>query len=399
MVYLPKDAVDLFEQGFGTDEIVRRKIRNAEGQPASSRTARRWRHEWNRRKASSESTTVPEEDKLYGLIKDKPVSLRTLSETLDRSEKSVGDIIDGMISRGYNILREDRLVQAPTHRSVRELDDIGGAIANAMEMKLAVPSDLHKGSKHEQITNLRKFIRIAREQGVKHFLVPGDITSGQGGYKGQWMDQYAHTADSQLECLYRDIVPEPDEMWYVLGGNHDAWHLTQGTDVVWRFCDHYQEGNVLFLGYDAADIPLTDRLKVRMWHPSGGVPYAVSYRLQKGMENAAYEELIKATDSEDYSSIALFLAGHLHLEASLHRGNMLAALCGCFEGRSAYLARKGYYPEIGAYIFTLYLNDAGWVEREVREWYRFKEIEDDYKDYPIYTDFEPDQVEVMFRRG
>ena len=112
MVYLPKDAVDLFEQGFGTDEIVRRKIRNAEGQPASSRTARRWRHEWNRRKASAESTTVPEEDKLYGLIKDKPVSLRTLSEMLDRSEKSVGDIIDGMISRGYNILREDRLVQA-----------------------------------------------------------------------------------------------------------------------------------------------------------------------------------------------------------------------------------------------------------------------------------------------
>lgn len=48
MTYLPIEAADIFNAGYGTDEVVRRKIKNAEGKPASSRTARRWRQEWKK---------------------------------------------------------------------------------------------------------------------------------------------------------------------------------------------------------------------------------------------------------------------------------------------------------------------------------------------------------------
>lgn len=58
MTYLPQEAIDVFNEGYGTDEIVRRKVLNYEGRPASSRTARRWKAEYNR---LSESCCVTHE--------------------------------------------------------------------------------------------------------------------------------------------------------------------------------------------------------------------------------------------------------------------------------------------------------------------------------------------------
>lgn len=46
MYFYPAEAANLFDQGHGTDVVVRAKILNAEGNPASSRTARRWRQYW-----------------------------------------------------------------------------------------------------------------------------------------------------------------------------------------------------------------------------------------------------------------------------------------------------------------------------------------------------------------
>lgn len=46
MSFFPQEAHDIFKSGGSTDDVVRQKILNAEGRPASSRTARRWRLYW-----------------------------------------------------------------------------------------------------------------------------------------------------------------------------------------------------------------------------------------------------------------------------------------------------------------------------------------------------------------
>ena len=48
-MYLPDEAIQIFNEGGGTDDIVRRRIKNKIGQSASSRTARRWKQEWRKR--------------------------------------------------------------------------------------------------------------------------------------------------------------------------------------------------------------------------------------------------------------------------------------------------------------------------------------------------------------
>lgn len=405
-MYVPQEALDLFDQGCNADDIVRRRVLNKEGKPASSRTARRWKLYWTKffKKPSAPVIEIVDNKDsslsvaIEKLIKNKAMSLRELSEALDRSESSIEVAIDELISQGYNISMSEKRAELSTVRSVQNVDKLPGYIADSMELKIAVPSDTHKGSMSEQITNLRRFIAHARERGYKKFCIPGDLTSGRNGYKGQSLEQYAHTAEQQIEAFNRDIWPLPDEDWYVLGGNHDFWHITNGgTDIVWRICK--QHPNMHFLGYDVADVPLTDKAKIRMWHPSGGVSYAASYRLQKGMEGLAYEQLLNVVDQTGDQSVALYLVGHLHIELSMQRGPILAAQAGCFEGRTNYLARKGLYPQIGGYLFSLYLNDAGQVSRSVREFISFPEIRDDFKNYEQVMDTitDIDQVEIMYQ--
>lgn len=411
MGYVPQEALDLFDMGYGTDEVVRRGILNVEGKPASSRTARRWRQYWRMLRQSEGKLSLEQarieiiEDKvdvslssqIEKAIRNKSISLRELSDMLDRSERTIEEAVQGLIDQGYNIRREEQTVELSTAKSVKSTDSLPGYIADSMELKIAVPSDTHKGSKAEQITNLRRFVAYARQKGYKHFCLPGDLTSGRNGYKGQALEQYAVTAEGQIEAFNRDITPLPDEKWYILGGNHDYWHITNGgTDVVWRICQ--QHPNMYFMGYDYADVPLTDKTKIRMWHPTGGVPYSGSYRLQKGMEGLAYEQLLNLVDQTEDRSVVLYLVGHLHIEVSMQRGPILAAQVGCFEGQTNYLVRKGLYPQIGGYLFTLYLNDAGNISRSVREFISFPEIKEDFRNYPEVMDTitDIDEVEVMY---
>lgn len=60
MPYVNPEAIVLFEQGYGTDEVVRRKILTEDGSPASSRTARRWRQIWRLYKINESSVDSSE---------------------------------------------------------------------------------------------------------------------------------------------------------------------------------------------------------------------------------------------------------------------------------------------------------------------------------------------------
>ena len=46
--FVPQEAIDLFRRGGTTADVVKHQIRNAIGEPASGRTARRWRYNWQR---------------------------------------------------------------------------------------------------------------------------------------------------------------------------------------------------------------------------------------------------------------------------------------------------------------------------------------------------------------
>lgn len=356
---------------------------------------------------------LPEFPDLFDVLRKGPISLGELSRKYDRSEATIIDLIDQMEEAGYVIERgRGNRVTINTVKHPKVEYNPARTLADEVghEVSFAVASDAHAGSTHAQISARQKFIEIAYEEyGVRHIFDPGDLTAGVYGYRGQEYDlvpavrplpKMAYKATEGQIWLADVYTPHlPDLRYYQLGGNHDYWHImNSGIDAVSNFCKRRED--TVFLGYDVADIPLTDRVSIRLWHPTGGVPYALSYRLQKGMEQLAFEELTRAVESNENPKVRFLLAGHLHVEGKFHRGPMVAAQVGCFEGQTNYLKRKGLYPSIGGAIFRVRVTDAGMVQRVEYTFVPFTEIDDDWKNYPTppgTSDLdEPDKTDVLF---
>jgi hypothetical protein len=231
--------------------------------------------------------------------------------------------------------------------------------------------------------------------GIKNVLISGDLAAGHNVYQGQVHDLWAVGADAQLKVLCWTL-PEDWFTYYVIGGNHDySFIKSSGYNILQALAA--ARSDVVYLGFDMADVPITDRVDARMWHPSGGVPYAASYRLQKGMEAMAYEELTVAIQAGDNPKMRVVQAGHLHISIAMFRGPILGLQSGCFEGQTNYLKRKALFPQIGGYVLTLKLTDSGLIQTATPEFRPFLEVQDDYQNYPAALDLvrsEPEEKTV-----
>jgi biotin operon repressor len=354
---------------------------------------------------------LPSNQELFEILRKGPVSIRDLSKKFDRSETTIWDMIDKMESAGYVLERTEHTVAAPKkspkieYKPSKTLADEAGH-----EITFGVISDTHFGSAYVQASALQSFMGIAYDAGVRHVFHAGDLTAGINGYKGQEFDllptmsNWKHRpwiATEQQIWLADQYLPKMDGLtYYILGGNHDYWHIvSSGIDAVSKFCQERED--CVFLGYDVADVPITDRVELRLWHPSGGVPYALSYRLQKGLEQLAFEELSKAVEQNENPKVRFLIGGHLHVEAKFHRGPMVAALAGCFEGQTNYLKKKALLPTIGGSIWNVIVTDTGLVKQVDYTFIPFNEIESDWENFPVPEENgileEPDEVEVLFQ--
>lgn len=358
---------------------------------------------------------LPEYEEMFQLLKKGPISLDGLCSRFDRSPETMLKFLDNMRQVGYVVEKEKQYVHVNTHippklefKPAKTLADLEG-----QEIVFGVASDAHFGSTHAQVSARARFIEIAyHEYGVRHIFDPGDITTGVNGYRGQEWDlipsirpnsrrSVAKTTEAQIWLANQCTPRLPGLKYYELGGNHDYWHIVNsGIDAVARLAQGRDD--MYYLGYDVADVPLTDRASIRLWHPSGGVPYSISYRLQKGLEQLAFDELSRAVELNENPKVRLLLAGHLHIEVKFHRGPMIAAHVGCFEGQTNYLKRKGLYPTIGGAIFKVRLTDGGLIQRVEYTFIPFAEVENDWMNWPtppVEDEYEPDEVTTIFRAG
>lgn len=316
-----------------------------------------------------------EAGKIVEALKGGPRTLTQVADLLDVSPKAAQKVIDQMRKDGFRIVLSNQRLQIDTavtnqpgeykpRRLVADMADVSGVIS------IGIGSDLHSGSVHSQPTAYNRFIEIAYEQyGVRHFIDPGDVTAGVFGYRGQELDLIPEirprdrkdsiwTTRAQIELANMYTPYAEDVTHYKLGGNHDWWHvMASGIDAVHKLCA--MRPDFRFLEYDQADIPLTDKVNARVWHPTGGVPYALTYRLQKGVEQMAFAELNRAILENQHPKLRLILSGHLHIEAKFESGPYLAMHPGCFEGQTNYLKKKGLVPVVGGAILKLHIGDNG----------------------------------------
>lgn len=337
-------------------------------------------------------------EELAASIRNKPKTLEQLSQEFDRSKDTIREGLGVLRDRDFNIIEQHDLAVLDTY-SVKRVQPLQLNDMEGRELCFAVATDIHSGSTGQQITAVREFERIAVEEyGAQVILHPGDIMAGWRVYRGQDHDLYAHSADEQIKVANKTLVPYEGVPRIVLGGNHDfSFIKAGGFDAVKALCRRRED--MIYCGYDAADIQLTENTVMRLWHPSGGVPYAVSYRLQKGIESLAFDELEKAVNDNKVPHLRVVLAGHLHIECELQRGPILAMQCGAFEGQTNYLRAKGLFPQVGGYVVWLTLTKGGLIQRKRFEFVHFKDIENDWQNWPELwqADQEEGQPEPLFK--
>lgn len=351
-----------------------------------------------------ESPTVNE---VFVYMRDTPRTLEEICNKFDRSPAIIKQRLEEMKEEGYNLKDITDRTFVETVSSPRKAVELP-SLANleGETFSIAIASDTHHGSNKAQITAYRSFLEYAvKDIGVKHIINPGDRFTGVGGYRGHPVDMIPslakyttrgelHLAVQTQIALSLEYTPSFEGVtFYELGGNHDYWTIIQtGIDAVKKYCSKRDDS--VYLGYDTASIPLTDQVELKLWHPSGGVPYAKSYRLQKGQESLSTSELQEAIREERSPKVNVLIAGHLHISLFMPDMPILGVHPGCFEGRTNYLKRKGYYPSIGGTILTFKVGDNGKIKSTKFEFVPFREIKDDWKRYPTMErtpiDTEPD---------
>lgn len=316
-------------------------------------------------------------------LSERPLLLMELADKLDRGVSTVEQALEAMIADGYEFTRRDNRI----HSDYQPAPPIPTLWDQPKQrIRFAVGGDVHFGSRHMQASALLRFIRLAvDEYDIKHFLWTGDMTAGVGVYRGQQNDLYAFSAEDQLQSFVRTI-PEYDGVRHIMiAGNHDYSFMKQnGFNIVRTACE--RRDDFTYAGFDYAEIPLMSNEQGQvtasavLWHPSGGVPYALSYRGQKMAAEVTRQELAEIVMEEKHSPTVRFVFwGHLHVSDIFPHGPIWVIGPGCFEGTSGYLAQKGLRPVIQGMIIEADITDRGLVSGVHIHPIPFLEQEDDYR--------------------
>ena len=345
----------------------------------------KWRYSKNSSTQSSNDYSVKENSQkddvsefLDIVSKQKNISIIDICNDLNCSPQRIDNLVSYHRSKGFDITIHEDMVMFFTDlvSSVEQVPQLSDT-----EITFGVASDLHFGSKAVQITALNEFCNICSKRGVKHIFSPGDIVAGYNVYPGQQFDLYALSAEEQEDSVIKNL-PTGDFQWYMLGGNHDYAFIKKGGGHNPVLAIASKREDVHYVGFDDADIPILNGVELKLWHPSGGIPYSVSYRLQKGVEQISYSELRRIISGEKMTpTIRFVLSGHLHIQVQAMIGSIFGMQCGAFEGQTNYLKRKGLVPNIGGYIVNAELGKNGLIKNFDAKFYMFEDIEDDWRNY------------------
>jgi len=266
------------------------------------------------KKIDKEDNAAKDDSKLASLLKEHQISVLDLQNILKGDQRNKPKVLQRFMSDDYVLF---------------------GAIG-----------DTHINSIEEKLDALHTFYDICKKEGVKEVFHCGDIVSGQGIYPGQ-MNEIKNFGVHQQAKYAIENYPKVDGITSTfICGNHDLckpFWATAGVDIGKLISAEREDLN--YIGQYCADIefntgiPTQKKLVIRLLHPDSGMPYALSYRIQKIIEN------MRSGQKPD-----ILLMGHLHTSMYLFHRNVHGLQVGCFEGQTTFLQRKGINPEIGGYI-------------------------------------------------
>jgi len=293
-----------------------------------------------------------------------PVAVMDLADDLDVPPSRIRDALVRLETKGTILnVAKDTVVAPLEPRAIEEDAEIEWS-GNALTF--CAVSDTHLGSKYEQVGPLNAIYDLCAERGIRDVFHSGDLVDGQKMYRGQTYEIAVHGADDQKDYAIA-VYPRRDGVrTHIIAGNHDwSFFKDSGFDLVKAVADARDDftyygpiGRMIDLRCPARRRQV---FRLHLLHPSGGAPYASSYRLQKTAESYA------GGDKPDMA-----LVGHLHIECMTFVRNIYMVQMPCFQRQTPYLKAKPLDPVVGARFFRVEFSKDGAIGRvgtELLTWY------------------------------
>ena len=218
--------------------------------------------------------------------------------------------------------------------------------------RIGLVSDTHMCSKYQQVTLLHDAYADFNKRQVDFVLHAGDLVDGRDVYGGQREETFRYGADEQKDYVVKNYPKlERNRRTYIIGGSHDrCFFRDKGYNILRAICQERKD--LVYRGFGKAEF-IVKGLRVGLQHPSGGVSYARSYRMQKTIENMM--GFIHSIPSAEAPILQLF--GHWHIPCHLPSYMGIDAVSlPCFQSQTPYLEGKGLMPAVGYAIAEIYLD-------------------------------------------
>ncbi len=281
-------------------------------------------------------------DKIYYMARKKKGFLE-ICQSLELKDYEVAGLISLMSQEGYNIefVNGEVLVL----NSPKKRQDVYEIPFNLEHLKLLLISDTHLCSKYDRLDILRYLYDKAEKEGVKHILHSGDFTDGRSTRPEQVYELREPSYEGQVDyCVEK--YPQFSGKTYVIQGNHDDWwYKSTGSEIVKSIAQ--KRDDLAYLGPDVADLKI-GKLKIRLFHGSGGGAYAKSYKLQK------YLDAIPMEERPD-----ILQTGHIHQSFYMKQDNTHCFQTSCLEDQTPYCRGQGLANDKSCWWVDVDFDDKG----------------------------------------
>ncbi len=296
-----------------------------------------------------EEIVVPNLEQNQELIKQlqKGADIDHLIKVLKMSRIEVFGHIEELRQKGYAIVQIGKIYkinkQAETtfeeHKHYHDVDQI---------IRFGVVSDTHTASIFFQKSYLEIAYDDFKSRGIETVYHIGDVSDGHYVNRpASIYELYAIGYDQQLDDVVDNYPSREGIKTKFITGNHDATHMMNGGANIGKGIDGRRD-DMDYLGHEFAKIWLTDKVDMDLIHPRDGSAYALSYHLQRRINNMSGGNKPK-----------ILITGHYHKFFMMFYRNVVAISMPSFQSQSSFMRGKGLDSDVGYMILELKVNKNG----------------------------------------
>lgn len=213
-------------------------------------------------------------------------------------------------------------------------------------IRFGLIGDTHYGSLYEAKDVATALYRRFAAERITTVLHTGDVLDGHKMYKGQEFELHALGWQKQRDWFAKTAPKEEGIVTHFVLGSHDtSLKKIAGIDVGTELEHVRPDWNCL--GEDVGTVTLRTpsgwAYTIMLLHPGGGTAYAISYRVQKIIEQL-----------EGGRKPNMIAVGHFHKADYLpNYRNITAVQVGALQWQTPFMVRKGLAAHVGGWIIRV----------------------------------------------